>query len=332
MLLSLLSAISFLISFLVVALIKKRFSQQLLDIPNERSAHSQPTPRGGGLGFVVAFALTSGVSYFLLNPSLPLIPLWLSLTPLIIIGLLDDRQGVPSSIRYLVQLSAASIAVTFFGAFPQSWLLEFGFGGKILAIILTIIGMTAIINFYNFMDGLDGFVAGCTAVQLGFLALYFQQPILWLLVAALAGFLVWNWSPAKIFMGDVGSTSLGAIVAIVLLNAPSNQTQAWSALTITLPLIGDAIYTLVCRLLRKENIFQAHRSHLYQRLQKSGLSHPQVAIIYISLTLLIALSINWLGTLGAWLSLPLIIAAIIGGEIYLMTRVSDNNLGVAKRG
>jgi UDP-N-acetylmuramyl pentapeptide phosphotransferase/UDP-N-acetylglucosamine-1-phosphate transferase len=332
MLLSLLSAISFLISFLVVALIKQRFSQQLLDIPNERSAHSQPTPRGGGLGFVVAFALTSGLSYFLLNPSLPLIPLWLSLTPLIIIGLLDDRQGVPSSIRYLVQLSAASIAVTFFGAFPQSWLLEFGLGGKILAIILTIIGMTAIINFYNFMDGLDGFVAGCTAVQLGFLALYFQQPILWLLVAALAGFLVWNWSPAKIFMGDVGSTSLGAIVAIVLLNAPSNQTQAWSALTITLPLIGDAIYTLVCRLLRKENIFQAHRSHLYQRLQKSGLSHPQVAIIYISLTLLIALSINWLGNLGAWLSLPLIIAAIIGGEIYLMNRVNDNNLGVAKRG
>jgi UDP-N-acetylmuramyl pentapeptide phosphotransferase/UDP-N-acetylglucosamine-1-phosphate transferase len=332
MLLSLLCASSFLISFLVVALIKQRFSQQLLDIPNERSAHSQPTPRGGGLGFVVAFALTSGIGYFLLNPSLPLISLWLSLTPLIIIGLLDDRQGVPSSIRYLVQLSSASIAVTFFGAFPQSWLLEFGFGGKILAIILTIIGMTAIINFYNFMDGLDGFVAGCTAVQLGFLALYFQQPILWLLVAALAGFLVWNWSPAKIFMGDVGSTSLGAIIAIVLLNAHSNQTQAWSALTVTLPLIGDAIYTLVCRLLRKENIFQAHRSHLYQRLQKSGLSHPQVAIIYIGLTLLIAISINWLGTLGAWLSLPLIAAAIIGGEIYLMTRVSDNNLEVAKRG
>jgi Fuc2NAc and GlcNAc transferase len=322
MLLYLLSAASFLISLLVVALIKQRFSQQLLDIPNERSTHSQPTPRGGGLGFVVAFALTSGLSYFLLNPSLPLIPLWLSLIPLIIIGLLDDRQGVPSSIRYLVQLSSASIAVAFFGAFPQSWLLELGFGGKIMAIVLTIIGMTAIINFYNFMDGLDGFVTGCTAVQLSFLAIYFQQPILWLLVAALGGFLVWNWSPAKIFMGDVGSTSLGAIVAIVLLNANSNQSQAWSALAITLPLTGDAIYTLICRLLRKENIFQAHRSHLYQRLQKSGLSHSIVAIIYISLTLLIAVNINWGGTIGTWLSLPLILVAIIVGEIYLMSKTN----------
>ncbi|MGV2391304.1 MAG UNVERIFIED_CONTAM: hypothetical protein LVR29_33775 [Microcystis novacekii LVE1205-3] len=101
------------------------------------------------------------------------------------------------------------------------------------------------------MDGLDGLVAGCTAVQLGFLALYFQQPILWLLVAALVGFLLWNWSPAKIFMGDVGSTSLGAIVAMVLLNTQGNQGQAWSALTITFPLIGDAIYTLICRLLKK---------------------------------------------------------------------------------
>jgi len=297
MLLSLLSVISFLISFLVVALIKQRFSQQLLDIPNERSSHSQPTPRGGGLGFVVAFALTGGLSYFLLPPSLPLIPLWLSLTPLIIIGLLDDRRGIPSSIRYLVQLSSASVAVTFFGAFPQSWLLDFG----------------------------------CTAVQLGFLALYFQQPILWLLVAALGGFLLWNWSPAKIFMGDVGSTSLGAIVAMVLLNAQGNQSQAWSALTITLPLIGDAIYTLICRLLRKENIFQAHRSHLYQRLQKSGLSHPQVAIIYMVVTLLIAISINYLGNLGAWLSLPLILGLIVLGEIYLNRRVSEHNLAVTRK-
>ncbi|NCS38296.1 MAG: glycosyltransferase family 4 protein [Microcystis aeruginosa BS13-10] len=331
MLLSLLSVISFLISFLVVALIKQRFSQQLLDIPNERSSHSQPTPRGGGLGFVVAFALTSGLSYFLLPPSLPLIPLWLSLTPLIIIGLLDDRRGIPSSIRYLVQLSSASVAVTFFGAFPQSWLSDLGFGGKVLAIILTIIGLTAIINFYNFMDGLDGLVAGCTAVQLGFLTLYFQQPILWLLVAALGGFLLWNWSPAKIFMGDVGSTSLGAIVAMVLLNNQGNQSQAWSALTITLPLIGDAIYTLICRLIRKENIFQAHRSHLYQRLHKSGLSHPQVAIIYIGVTLLIAISINYLRILGAWLSLPLILGLIVLGEIYLNRKVSEHNLSVTRK-
>ena len=84
------------------------------------------------------------------------------------------------------------------------------------AIALTLIGITAFINFYNFMDGLDGLVAGTTAVQLGFLALYLHQPVLWLLVAALLGFLRWNWFPAQIFMGDAGSTVLGATVAIAL--------------------------------------------------------------------------------------------------------------------
>jgi Fuc2NAc and GlcNAc transferase len=161
-----------------------------------------------------------------------------------------------------------------------------------IASLLTIIGMTAFINFYNFMDGLDGLVAGVTAVQLGFLALWLNQPILWLLVAALLGFLYWNWSPAKIFMGDVGSTTLGAVVAIAFLSSNNTPASAWSAIAITLPLIGDAIYTLCRRLLRGENIFKAHRSHLYQRLQQSGWPHAQVATTYMGITFLIALSLS----------------------------------------
>jgi UDP-N-acetylmuramyl pentapeptide phosphotransferase/UDP-N-acetylglucosamine-1-phosphate transferase len=161
---------------------------------------------------------------------------------------------------------------------------------------------------------------------LGFLALYLNQPILWLLVAALLGFLYWNWSPAKIFMGDAGSTFLGAIVAISLLNTPNNPVSAWSALAITLPLIGDAIYTLCRRLLRRENIFQAHRSHIFQRLQQSGCSHAQVAIIYLTVNCLIAISITGLGATGAWLSLGGIVVAIIGSEIYLQYRLSINSL------
>ena len=229
-LLPILSVASFLVSLLTVAIIKNRFSQHLLDIPNDRSSHTQPTPRGGGLGFVIAFALTSAIAYFFLPASLPLIPLWLILSPLIIIGILDDRQGVSSSIRYFVQLSVAGIAIVDLGAFPQPWLSGLGLFGQTLAIALTVIGMTAIINFYNFMDGLDGLVAGSTAIQLGFLAIYLNQPILWLLIAALLGFLVWNWSPAKIFMGDVGSTTLGATIAFVLLSSDQNSGQRWTAL------------------------------------------------------------------------------------------------------
>jgi Fuc2NAc and GlcNAc transferase len=320
-LLLILSLGSFLISWITVYLIKQGFRENLLDIPNDRSSHTQPTPRGGGLGFIIAFAITSGISVFLFSDSLPLYALWITLIPLAIIGIIDDRQGVPSSIRYLVQLVVAGITTFYVGVFPQPWLLQLGIFGQIIAIAITLIGMTAIINFYNFMDGLDGLVASCTAIQLGFQAIYLSQPILWLLVAALLGFLIWNWSPAKIFMGDVGSTSLGAIVAFSLLSSHQDASETWSALVITFPILGDAVYTLFRRLLNHENIFQAHRSHIYQRLQQSGMSHGQVASIYVLLNLSIAISIINVGTIGAWYGFFSVIALIILGEFYLSLRL-----------
>ena len=102
--------------------------------------------------------------------------------------------------------------------------------------------------------------------------------------------------------------------------------RSWTALAITLPLIGDAIYTLCCRLLRRENIFQAHRSHIFQRLQQAGWTHARVAIAYISLNCFIALSIAYLGTTGAWLSLGTTILAILVSEIYLKYRVKTMKL------
>jgi len=302
----------------------------ILDIPNERSSHTQPTPRGGGLGFIIAFAVTTVISFALSgyfgNPSESQLTnpafLWLILTPLVIIGIIDDQRGVPASLRYLIQLIAAGVTVAYFGTFPQPWLTGLGTVGTIIAIAFTIIGMTAFINFYNFMDGLDGLVAGVTAVQLSFLGYYLNQPLFWLLAAALLGFLWWNWSPAKIFMGDAGSTVLGASVAIALLNSNTDPIQAWSALTITLPLIGDAIYTLIRRLIRRENIFKAHRTHLYQRLQQAGWSHAQVAIAYIIATSLIILAITTLGTTGIGLSLVGVVLAIAIGELYLRSHLA----------
>lgn len=321
---------TFLLSLLTTGWLKQRFSQNLLDIPNDRSSHSQPTPRGGGLGFIIAFATTTLLTAIHshsfpqlfpqeppLTPTQPfLLQIWSILTPLAIIGFLDDRHNLPASIRYLIQLAAAGIAVACFGPFPQPWLTGFGIPGQLTAYILTLIAITALINFYNFMDGLDGLVAGVTAVQLGFLALYLHQPLWWLLVAALLGFLWWNWSPAKIFMGDVGSTFLGATIAIALLNA-DNPIQAWTALAITLPLTADALYTLIRRLIRRENIFQAHRSHLYQRLQQSGWTHAQVASTYIGVTLLIAGSVLVWGAIGAWIGLAVVVVGMIAGEVYL---------------
>ncbi len=317
----LLCGTSFVLSLISVFLIKKSLSQQLIDIPNERSSHTQPTPRGGGLGFIIAIALTLTLSQLLnLNlvntqQSLP----WLFLIPLIIIGIIDDWKSVPSSIRYLVQFLVSTLVVAYCGAFPFPFLTQLGSLGEMIASLLTIIGMTALINFYNFMDGLDGLVAGVTAVQLGFLALWFNQPILWIFVAALLGFLYWNWSPAKIFMGDVGSTTLGGVVAIAFLSSNNPPAIAWSAIAVTLPLIGDAIYTLCRRLLRGENIFKAHRSHLYQRLQQSGWLHAQVATTYMGITCVIAISLSIFGTLAPWGCGVGVLIAIAIAEIYLPT-------------
>ncbi len=326
------------LSFVLVALIRHYFSAYLLDIPNDRSSHTRPTPRGGGLGFVVAFGVVSAVLPFihfadnpLLEPAYAL-KIWAVLLPLAVIGALDDQRDIPASVRYLVQLFAATVAVFFFGVFPQPWLVQFGVVGVGVAILLTIIGVTAMINFYNFMDGLDGLVAGVTAVQLGFLAVELHQPLLLLLVVALMGFLCWNWSPAKIFMGDVGSTVLGAVVAIALLNYSGDVIQNWSFLAITLPLVADATYTLVRRSLRRENIFKAHRTHIYQRLNQAGWSHAQVAGTYILITLAIAESLHFFAGNGALLSLLGVLTALGLAESYLNRNAIDKVQSSSKMG
>jgi Fuc2NAc and GlcNAc transferase len=267
------------------------------------------------LGFIIAFTL---LTPFVL-PLNTLLPLYLTLIPLTIVGLIDDKQGVIANVRFSVHCLTASIAIWSMGAFAQPWLTNLGFVGQVIAISLTLIGFTSFINFYNFMDGLDGLVAGCSFVQISFLALYLHQPHLWILAAAILGFLYWNWAPAKIFMGDAGSTFLGAITAFSLISIQDPIT-AWSALAITLPLVTDAIYTLAQRLLKKENIFQAHRSHLYQRLQQTGITHATVAKLYIAVNLSIGLMIYTSDYLGAIASVFLTISLIGIGELYLQKK------------
>ncbi|MEM1310970.1 MAG: glycosyltransferase family 4 protein [Cyanobacteria bacterium P01_H01_bin.153] len=327
--LALLGVLSFGLAITLTGQFKATFQTKLLDIPNDRSSHTQPTPRGGGLGFCIAFGVTSLLAWggesagMLESLSLSSAPVYsvLVLLPLAIVGLLDDRFNIPARIRYAVQLGAAMIALLSFGVFPLPGLPDM-FWATVLVSGITLIGFTALINFYNFMDGLDGLVASVTAVQLGFLAFYLHQPLWWLMVAALLGFLWWNWSPAKIFMGDVGSTVLGACMAIALLASSPDPARNLAALAITLPLTADAIYTLIRRLWRRENIFQAHRTHLYQRLQQSGWSHRQVAITYLLWTGAIALLIQgWQGW-GSLLSLGLSSLLIIFGEAYLSRQPS----------
>ncbi|QNJ12206.1 glycosyl transferase 4 family protein [Synechococcus sp. M16.1] len=146
------------------------------------------------------------------------------------------------------------------------------------------------------MDGLDGLVAGCMALIIAAMAIVLDAPWpLWALVGSLLGFLPWNWSPAKVFMGDAGSTFLGAVFACLVLQATS-WADAFGCLLVATPLLGDAFFCLLRRLLAGHRVFQAHRLHLFQRLHQAGWPHCRVSLTYVAATALLALAM----VTGGW--------------------------------
>jgi UDP-N-acetylmuramyl pentapeptide phosphotransferase/UDP-N-acetylglucosamine-1-phosphate transferase len=164
-----------------------------------------------------------------------------------------------------------------------------------LLLPVVLLSIVAVINFTNFMDGLDGLVAGCMAVALASAALWLAAPWpIWALVGALLGFLIWNWSPAKVFMGDVGSTFLGALFAGLVLQA-TTWPEALGLLLVATPLLGDAFLCVPRRLLAGHRVFQAHRLHLFQRLHQAGWPHAHVSSLYIGATAVLALALLWGG-------------------------------------
>ena len=277
-------------SWLLLRLLIPQLRRRLLDQPNARSSHSQPTPRGGGVAFVVVASTSSAVALVsgqtLACAALPLLAI-----PLAVVGLQDDRLNLPASWRYGVQLLTATIILGF-SPLVQPFALSIASGSLLLlpVLVLLVIVVTAVINFTNFMDGLDGLVAGCMAVAIAALAIALDAPWpLWALVGSLLGFLVWNWSPAKVFMGDVGSTFLGAVFAGLVLQA-SSWIEAFGYLLVATPLLADACLCVPRRLVAGQRVFQAHRLHLFQRLQQAGWPHARVSLTYISGTALLAVA------------------------------------------
>jgi len=272
--------LSFLFSGLLLWALIPQLRRRVLDQPNARSSHERPTPSAGGLVFVLVTSLASslallrGVPVVFAFSGLPLLAL-----PLAIVGFLDDRHNLSSGLRYGVQLTTA-LFVILVSPLPLPW----------FALPLLLIAVTAVINFANFMDGLDGLVAGCMAVTIAALVIALAAPWpLWALVGSLLGFLLWNWSPAKVFMGDVGSTFLGAVFAGLVLQA-SSWPEAFGYLLVATPLLGDACLCVPRRLLAGQRVFQAHRLHLFQRLHQAGWPHARVALTYILATAVLALA------------------------------------------
>jgi Fuc2NAc and GlcNAc transferase len=270
-----------LLSWLLVAALIPWLRRGLLDHPNARSSHQRATPRGGGVAFVLVGSLLTAWFGQGTASQVPLL-----CCPLALVGLLDDRLNLAAGWRYGAQLltALALLAVAQTPLPPWSW-------------PLAVIAITAVINFVNFMDGLDGLVAGCSVVLFALLTALPGGGSLAPLAGAVLGFLAWNWSPARVFMGDVGSTWIGAVFAGLVLQQPAPAVSL-ALLVAALPLLADPLVCVLRRLAAGQPVFEAHRLHLYQRLQQAGWSHRRVALLYILACAALALALLVLGPVG----------------------------------
>ncbi len=319
------------LTFLGVGLQRRvAVSKGIIDVPNARSSHDRPVPRGGGLAIVVvASACVAGVA------ALGGIPASLALALVIPgflvagIGFVDDLKGLAASRRLMVQLLAAGLALYFLGGWSPGWFPEQSIAWFVLQ-AATVVGIAWSINLFNFMDGIDG-IAGAEAACLGLggaLLASSQQaepgvPIASLIVgAASLGFLLWNWPPARIFMGDVGSGYLGLVFAVLALASAAGSPHwffAWMILGATF--LVDSGVTLVRRLLRRERVHQAHRTHAYQWLARRLGSHARATSLYLAVNVLWLLPMAWLCLQrpdhAAWIAAaalaPLVVAALCAG-------------------
>ena len=212
----LLSVILFILSLTITYLVRIfALRHKILDIPNERSSHSAPTPRGGGVAIVVSWYIGITIFFFWNLIDKNLYFALLSGSVLAIISLLDDLISIRPMIRLLIQAITAVIAFVFLGGINNVNLGVFGLNSAIVLYPLTIIGIVWFINLYNFLDGIDGYASIEAIIIAAFLLFFTGNQINFLLIASVSGFLFWNWPKAKIFMGDIGSTQLGFILVIL---------------------------------------------------------------------------------------------------------------------
>ncbi len=315
-------------SALLTGLMRKHaLSRGVVDVPNERSSHNVPTPRGGGIAIVVTTVLA--IVAMAISDA---IPTRLTGTLLVggaavaIVGFVDDHQHVAAPLRLSVHFLATTYGVWSLGRLPP---IDFGFAICNLGIVGTacaVVFLVWILNLYNFMDGIDG-IASVEAISVAGIAaalllmrggdpptIYF----LLVLVAAVCGFLIWNWPPARIFMGDVGSGFLGFILgAIAWATVVSGQLSIWVWLILFSSFFVDATITLFRRWRRREQLQVAHRSHAYQRLSRKYESHLVVTLSVLTINVVWLSPLAWAAqawpswggacTLVAWTPLAVVV-------------------------
>jgi Fuc2NAc and GlcNAc transferase len=294
--------VAFLASALFTALVSRYLvGRKLLDIPNRRSSHSVPTPRGGGISIVLVFLLT--VLWFVHRGTLFSSLGWALIgggLAVAVAGFLDDHFRVPARLRLLIHFAAAGWALwqlNGMGPLHLGWIIwDLGWVGQLLALV----GLVWMINLYNFMDGIDGLAAvealcasGLGGLLLAWSGLGGLAEGALALAAASAGFLMWNWSPAKIFMGDVGSGFLGFVFGVLAISSAKERPWLlWPWLILLSVFIVDSTLTLLRRLVSGARWYEAHCRHAYQHAARRWGSHSKVTLT------IAAVNVAWLFPLG----------------------------------
>ena len=265
------------------AVLRSLIRFEVYDRPNPRSSHARPKPRGGGLALIPVVLLAWIAAASWLDAAPP--GFWLALAAaagLAVVSWFDDLKGLPAGLRLAVQALAVTLGLAAMG----------GQGAVFQGLLPPLLDRVAagllwlwFVNLFNFMDGIDG-LSGVEASSLGLGLVLVGVLAGWpdasvalpaLLAAATLGFLVWNWAPAKLFLGDVGSVALGYLLGWLLLGAAVAGDWA-AALILPLYYLADATITLVRRGARGAKVWRAHREHFYQRAVHGGSSHGRVAI------------------------------------------------------
>lgn len=287
----------------------------ILDIPNHRSSHQTPKPRGGGIVIALLslamWALAVCSSILSLKQGAALI---VSGAMTAVVSYLDDHGHVSRRIRLGVQILAASIGLALLYPLPslpitELYTLNFN---SWLFMPLALVSLIWLTNLYNFMDGIDGIAAAeaIAVTMAAALTLYLNQAsnealLLSLFACIIFGFLIWNWSPAKLFMGDIGSTFIGITLGLLAL-ITAKELSLWFWIIILGCFICDASWTLLTRLLTGQNWRDGHRLHAYQKLSQKHQNHRATTLLYSATTLL------WLFPLAYWST------SLVAGQIFLV--------------
>lgn len=299
-------AVALLSGLLVGVLRRYAVARSLMDVPNARSSHTAPTPRGGGVAIVVSMSLA-----LLMLAAMGVIDrpaLWALIGAggvVALVGFLDDHGHVAARWRLLAHFAAAAWALYWLGGAPAVVFMGMTVGPGWLWAALVAVYLVWLLNLYNFMDGIDG-IAGVEAVCVcvGGALLYILHDLAGmalpplLLAAAVGGFLYWNFPPAKIFMGDAGSGFLGIVLGVMSLQAAWAAPHLfWAWLILLGVFVVDATFTLLRRLLRGERVYEAHRSHAYQYAARQCGAHLPVTLAVG------AINLGWLLPLAVWVGL-----------------------------